>query len=242
MLNSKNKASGWEVYPSVSLRVGEHLKEMAAFESSNPPFIEVDTRRAEEILEELQARDSKPSGVHMIVDTRLPKSKILSEAFGQWNAVPEGTANRGERGEPPTLRVGIVRPGIDLTKPPSLINKIVVHELQHVADYESKSVSRKDKLYCGTLELRTLGKFCLALAKSPRLGLKPAVAAARTWRAEKIATDRPLEIRAYKTDGFASLVDAPLISLSSTKHMESAIFTDRYSEQKANTTKIGCFI
>lgn len=225
MQKREAKTSGWEVYPSVSLRVGEHLKEMTAYESSLTPYIDVDTASAEHILNLLQPRDAKPCGINFVIDTVLPKNKVLSEAFGSWHATPEGTANRGEKGEPPTIKVGVVRPAIKLTKHPDYLNNVVVHELQHAADYTSRSVTMMDNLYRIGLEIAAFGKLCLKGAVTTVEEKESVLKATRQFKAIKLAKSRPLERRAYATEADKICNGRALISLSTTSHFERELLS-----------------
>lgn len=225
MKSREAEAAGWEVYPSVSLQVGEHLKEMASYESSLEPFIEVDVAAAEHILKQLQPKDAKPCAVNFAVESVLPKSQVLSDAFGYWNATPEGTAKRGAGNKLHTLKVGVVRPSIRLTKHPDYINNIVVHELKHVADYTSRSVSIIDNLYRVGLEFAAFGKFCLNSITSTIEENDAVLEASKQFKARKLAKSRPLERRAYATDAEKICSGRALISLSSTKHFEKELLS-----------------
>jgi hypothetical protein len=221
-INKVSQTEGWEVYPSISIEVGDHLKRISEmmYGADHEAFIDIDTLNCERILSEVEAKDAKPSGVNLIIESLLPENKVLAEAYGNWNARPAGLAKKGHGSDLHTASVGIVRSGIDLSIHPYRINTVVVHELQHLADYTSKKEMLKDSSYRLGLTMLVAGKYILKSLTTTLENKPAAYKELRKYRADKISTKRPLEKRAYSTDPEQLCRGKALISLSSTKHYE----------------------
>lgn len=174
----------WEVVPSVSIEVGEYLKEQYPNEQ---PVVMINLGAAKIALSRLKPRDAKPE----IVEIHIQKEDIEIDAYPY---KPQAIAIRKSWGT--RIEIDAFHDVGENDTPLMLsntdLNKIAYHESQHAADFPS------DKIVALELEHEQQAEQQAARAASESSG-----DTTTQYSAEDTYYSSPFERRAYKAERLA---------------------------------------
>lgn len=128
----------WEIIPSISVEVGEYLKEAYP---SDQPVIMVDSVATNKVLERLMSRDAKPS----IVEINIQKDIISFEQAGERPSTAQAVADPKPWGT--RILFGITYQDSSELLTPAEMQGVVCYELQHAADFSSKKIATSNTKY-----------------------------------------------------------------------------------------------